>query len=265
MTSATNSASQFENVAQHYDLLMTGVPYEDWVVYVKQLLDTRGAHPKTVLDLACGTGNVSALLAEEGFEVVGVDIAPLMIEEAKRKAEAEGREIEYLVQDAAVMDLGERQFDLCISLFDSLNYITDPERLAMAIVRIAHYVRAGGLFIFDLNSEFALKNHFFDQDNLSYPEERLQYDWKSTYDESTRICRVDMDFSYRDDAEQVTPFKEVHLQFAYRKDEILKMLDDAGFEDVTFYQAYTLRLPTRTADRVYYVARRTATPQAARD
>jgi ubiquinone/menaquinone biosynthesis C-methylase UbiE len=250
------SEHQFVDVAPLYDLLMTGVPYHDWVAYLNQLLTSRKAHPERVLDLACGTGNVSEILAKEGFHVTGVDIAPGMITEAKRKAQLSGLNIDYYVQDAAELDLPGRQFDLCVSLFDSLNYIIDPLRLELAMKRVAHHMETGALFIFDLNSEFALKNKFFDQDNLSHPEERLQYDWNSSYDDKSRICRVDMQFSYREDDGTKRPFEEVHLQYAYRTDEILQMLTDAGFEDISTYQAYTLRMPTRTADRVYYVARR---------
>ncbi|HZP81630.1 MAG TPA: class I SAM-dependent methyltransferase, partial [Chthonomonadaceae bacterium] len=158
--------AQFVAVAPLYDALMTGVPYRDWVRYLHTLLDERHAHPRQILDLACGTGNVSELLAAEGYSVTGVDIAPAMIAEAQRKAEARGLSIAYFVQDAAELDLPGRRFDLCISLFDSLNYITDPQRLSLAMERVAAHLAPNGLFIFDLNTEFALRNKFFDQDNL---------------------------------------------------------------------------------------------------
>ena len=189
---------QFVDVAPLYDLLMTGVPYEDWVAYLRQLLATREAHPRQVLDLACGTGNVTLLLAQEGYDVTGVDIAPNMIAVAKRKAEALGLSLPFYVQDAAELNLPGQTFDLCVSFFDSLNYITDPARLALAMERVAEHLRPDGLFIFDLNSEFALRNNFFAQDNLN-TEERLHYDWNSVYFPETRLCRVDMQFVYRED------------------------------------------------------------------
>ena len=251
-----DKADQFVHVAPLYDLLMTGVPYQDWVAYLQQLLNTRNSRPKRVLDLACGTGNVSALLAQEGYAVTGVDIAPDMIAEAKLKAKRDSLDIEYYVQDAAELALPGACFDACVSLFDSLNYITEPVRLAMAIRRVAHHLVPNGLFIFDINSEFALKNRFFDQDNLAYPEERLMYDWDSSYSEKTRLCRVDMKFWYREDSGERREFNEVHMQYAYRSDEVRKMLMDAGFDDISIYQAYTLRAPTRTADRLFFVSRK---------
>jgi SAM-dependent methyltransferase len=247
--------AQFVAVAPLYDALMTGVPYRDWVRYLHTLLDERHAHPRQILDLACGTGNVSELLAAEGYSVTGVDIAPAMIAEAQRKAEARGLSIAYFVQDAAELDLPGRRFDLCISLFDSLNYITDPQRLSLAMERVAAHLTRNGLFIFDLNTEFALRNKFFDQDNLRSGE-RLRYDWDSDYFPLTRLCRVRMRFWYREDNGQERAFEEIHWQYAYRTDEILALLRAAGFDDITPYQAYTLRPPSRVSDRIFYVARK---------
>jgi ubiquinone/menaquinone biosynthesis C-methylase UbiE len=245
----------FVAVAPLYDALMYGVPYRDWIVYLRDLLEVRHAHPRHVLDLACGTGNVSELLRAEGFDVTGVDIAPGMIAEAKRKAAERNLSIAYFVQDAAELDLPGRRFDLCVSLFDSLNYIVDPERLAQAMLRVAAHLTRSGLFIFDLNTEFALRNHFFDQDNLD-TQERLRYDWDSDYFPRTRLCRVRMRFWYREENGQERAFEEVHWQYAYRAEEIMAMLNAAGFDEIATYQAYTLRAPGRTADRIFYVARK---------
>ncbi len=245
----------FVEVAPLYDMLMTGVPYTMWITYLRQLLEERKARPRQVLDLACGTGNVSELLTGEGFAVTGVDIAPGMIAQAQAKAAAANLQIAYAVQDAAVLDLPGKRFDLCVSLFDSLNYITDPARLQMAMERVAAHLTRNGIFIFDLNTEYALVNHFFDQDNLS-SSDRLLYDWKSSFDPQTRLCRVQMNFRYRPENGSERVFEEVHWQYAYRTEEIISMLEQAGFDQIMTYKAYTLRQPVRSSDRIFYVARR---------
>ncbi len=254
--SAVGPDAQFVAVAALYDTLMYGVPYDDWLAYLQTLLAERDTRPHVVLDLACGTGNVTELLYRAGFAPTGVDIAPGMIAQARRKAQASGLNIPYYIQDAAELNLPEKRFELCVSLFDSLNYVTDPQRLALAMGRVARHLQPGALFIFDLNTEFALRNRFFDQNNLGQ-EERLRYDWRSDYDPQTRLCRVRMRFWYREDDGSDRAFEETHWQFAYRIEEIQAMLAAAGFADVAVYQAYTLRPPARTSDRVFYVARRT--------
>jgi SAM-dependent methyltransferase len=174
-----------------------------------------------------------------------------MIEVARRKGKKTGNEVDYHVADAAEMDLG-RQFDLAISLFDSLNYITDEDQLRRAIKRVGEHVRAGGLFIFDVNTEYALAHGFFNQTNLaSYPK----YVWTSSYDHGTRICTVKMVFEVEEDGAK-RQFHETHVQKGYRLDELDGMLWDAGFETLARYHAYKFKQPTRRSDRVFFVARK---------
>ncbi len=243
------TATQFTRIAAHYDQLMAGVPYSYWVDYLEALLNRIDYHPRTVLDVACGTGNVTELLVQKGYEAVGVDISADMIEIAKSKSGG----AQYYVQDASELDLG-RKFDLAISLFDSLNYITDVGKLARAIKRVGEHLCEGGVFIFDVNTIYALSHHFFDQANLAsdrYPK----YIWNSDYDHSTRLCRVNMTFEVLDNGEPVQ-FKEVHVQRGHSLEELSQMLLDAGFEIVEVFHAYKFRKPTRRSDRVFYIARR---------
>lgn len=243
--------SQFKLIAPYYDDLMAGVPYRLWIDYLEEILNRIDFHPRTVLDVACGTGNVSEEMAGRGYEVVGVDIAADMIEVARTKSSG----VEYHVQDIAELNLG-RKFDLAISLFDSLNYITDISHLARGIKRVGEHLRDGGIFIFDINTIYALSHHFFDQANL-VADCGPKYVWNSNYDPATRICRVDMTFEVVDDG-QTRQFKEVHLQRGHSLEELGQMLIEASFEVVQVYHAYRFRKPTRRSDRVFYVARRLA-------
>jgi len=247
--------AQFTEIAKYYDDLMAGVPYRLWVEYLTDLLERVDFKPRTILDAACGTGNVSEILSDRGYEVVGVDIAPGMIEAARAKHSR----VEYLVSDMAELDLG-RKFDLAISLFDSLNYITDPGHLARAIERVGEHVVQGGYFIFDVNTIYALSHHFFDQANLAsdhYPH----YVWSSSYDHATRICTVNMTFEVLEDG-QSRQFKETHLQRGHSLEELAQWLVDAGFEVVDVFHAYRFRKPTRRTDRVFYVARKQGSGEA---
>lgn len=241
--------SQFDLIAPYYDDLMAGVPYGLWVDYLQEILRRAGSAPKSVLDVACGTGNVSEELASRGFEVVGVDVAPRMIEAARAKNSS----VKYYVQDLAELDLG-RQFDLAVCLFDSLNYVTDTDKLRQGLRRIAGHLSCGGLFIFDINTIYALSHHFFDQANLA-SENYPRYVWSSEYDHTTRICTVSMLFEVRD-GESVSQFKEVHLQRGHSIEELSAWLIESGFEVVNTYHAYGFKRPGRRSDRVFFVARR---------
>lgn len=279
------SNEQFVEIAEYYDELMAGVPYRLWVDYLEDLLKRVDFAPRTILDVACGTGNVSEILAQRGYEVVGADIAAGMIEVAKRKHGG----VEYHVADMAELDLTcpedmtphpedaarhpeldsgstqmlkpvqhdvRRKFDLAVSFFDSLNYITDPAHLARCIKRVGEHVVEGGYFIFDVNTIYALSHHFFDQANLA-PDRYPHYIWSSEYDHATRICRVNMQFEVLDDDGQPKQFKEVHVQRGHSLEELTEWLGEAGFEVVEILHAYRFRKPTRRSDRVFFVARKT--------
>jgi ubiquinone/menaquinone biosynthesis C-methylase UbiE len=251
-----NDAS-FRAIAPYYDLLMRDVPYKGWVEYLHQLLDEREFRPRRILDLACGTGSVAEILAAQGYEVVGVDLSEPMIERARKKAEDRGFRIRYYAQDAAELRIPEEPFDLCVSFFDSLNYIVEPPRLETAIARVYEHLRPGGLFIFDVNSVFALEGGFFDQDN-THTHARLRYVWRSGYDPKSRLCTVNMRFFLRGRDGVDQEFRETHVQFAYEDEELREMLRSAGFFRVQAYNAYSM-LPVRpTSDRIFFVAERPA-------
>jgi SAM-dependent methyltransferase len=243
-------ADQFRAIAPYYDALMAGVPYGLWVGYIQDILSKLEFKPQTVLDLACGTGTVSELLHCRGYDVIGVDLSEDMIEVAKAKS----GNVEYHAVDAADMEL-DRTFDMVICLFDSLNYFTDLRVLRKSIANVGRHTREGGLFIFDVNTIYALSNHFFDQANMS-ENAHPKYIWTSKYDHSTRICTVNMIFEIKDARGRPVQFKEIHVQKGYTLEELGGMLTDAGFETLAMYNAYKFTKPTRRSDRVFFVARK---------
>jgi len=250
-----SQASAFTLIAPYYDTLMRGVPYAVWVRYIGEMLSRRGCRPRRVLDLACGTGNVSEHLAGIGYQVVGVDVSEPMILEARRKAARRHLPIRYYVQDAAELDLPEAPFDLCVCLFDSLNYIIQPARLAKVMRNVREHLAPGGLFIFDVNSLYALANGFFDQENLD-SRDALRYVWRSEYDPGTRLCTVNMRFLLREAFGEEREFRETHVQFAYTKRELHEMLEQACFDQIETFHAYTFQPVRPTTDRIFFCASR---------
>lgn len=247
-------ASQFDAIAFLYDELMSGVPYRQWEDYLEQILEREDCSPVTILDLCCGTGSVSRLLAEKGYQVSGIDISAGMIDLAKTRSQEKGLYIDYHVQDAAALRLG-RKFDLVVSLFDSLNYILESASLQQAFYRVSEHITPGGLFVFDVNTELALSAGLFNQDNLGNSKSPLHYNWKSSYDSVSRICRVHMDFIYRKSGTE-QKVEVVHYQRAYEEREIIDMLRSAGLEVLHVYDAYTFEKANRFSDRAFYIARK---------
>ncbi|HEY3298083.1 MAG TPA: class I SAM-dependent methyltransferase [Armatimonadota bacterium] len=254
MEQMSSPALQFDKIAFLYDELMSTVPYNEWFKYLDGLLDKFQHHPKTVLDLCCGTGTFSRLLAEKGYQVSGVDISAGMIEVARQRSLAAGLDIDFRVQDAAQLRFGKK-FDLIISLFDSLNYIVDASSLQQTFYRVSEHLNPESIFIFDMNTELALAIGLFNQDNLGHRRAPVHYNWRSSYDKAARICRIHMDFVYRKGGigEKV---EVVHFQRAYDEMEVVEMLITAGLKVHAVYDAYTFEPANRQSDRVFYVARK---------
>jgi len=248
------SDSQFTVLAPHYDELMQVVPYDAWVDYVLLLFSNVEHDAKKLLDCACGTGNVSFELAKCEIEVTGVDIAPDMIRIAREKAARLGDKTRFFEADLATFDLNEK-FDSATCLYDSLNYILDPQTLRAAFSRIAAHLESGGVFVFDMNSDFALQADLFTQSNFD-PLKNLHYDWQSTYHPPTRITDVAMRFERRDAAGNSEVFTETHRERAYEIEEVGALLRETGWEILKTYDAYTLNLPHKASERWFFVARK---------
>ena len=246
-------AQSFGPVTPFYDHLMSGVPYRFWMDYLEKVWKKHGQAPKTVLDLACGTGTVSRKLADRGYLPTGVDLSAGMLDVARQRAAEASLPILFIEQDAADLDLGDARFDAVICFFDSLNYILDAERLQSALARVYKHLVPGGSFFFDVNTEYALAEGMFDQ-SCTRKNEPLHYRWRSRYDPETRLCTIRMAFSHDDGSGARTKFTEVHQQRGYTKDELTRWLRDAGFTGITLYDAYSLDPPKKRSDRLFYFA-----------
>jgi SAM-dependent methyltransferase len=248
-TSPEAGSGSFQQIGPYYDQLMGSVPYRAWVDYVEELLRRFDARPVWVLDLACGTGKVGAELVSRGYRAVGVDLSEGMVRVAVRE-----RRLPAAVQDARSLGLREAAFDLVVSLYDSLNYILQPEGLRSAFAGVRRALAPGGLFIFDLNTVRALALDYFTQDNLK-SDEPLLYSWQSYWNPDTRICTVDMWFKWRGDGDE-QEFREVHRQRGYEDEEVRELLRMAGLRVRAAYDAYSFEPLSRISTRAFYVAQR---------
>ena len=250
---AAPEPASFGSVTPFYDTLMAAVPYRFWMTYLEKVWAKHRQKPKAVLDLACGTGTVSRLLASRGYAPTGVDLSAGMLAVARTEAAGAGLSILFIQQDAAEMDLGDARFDAAICFFDSLNYILEPERLQSAFARVFAHLQPGGSFFFDVNTEYALAEGMFNQ-SCTRKGEPLHYRWRSRYDPVTRLCTVRMNFSFDDGSGKRRAFTEVHRQRAYGKDELTLWLQSAGFAEVSVYDAYSTDPPKKRSDRLFYFA-----------
>ena len=246
-------ANQFDTLAPHYDEVMSVVPYRHWVQYLRRMMKRYGWKPHNILDIATGTGSVALLLAQAGFRVTGVDLSARMIDTARQKAAQSGvgEQLTFLTRDAAMLDFSE-DFELAISLFDSLNYLLSTRSLQQAFAGVYRALRHGGGFIFDLNGEYALEHNLFSQDNLWDEETGVKHIWTARYDKKTRMATVEMQFFLADGR----VFHEVHKERAHRHNDVITFLRAAGFEFLDAFDAYSFLPAGRRSERIFYVAKK---------
>ena len=189
----------YTSFAAVYDTFMDNIPYEEWKSYLEELLKEYGVQDGLVLDLGCGTGTMTELLAADGYDMIGVDNSEEMLEIAREKQIKSGHEILYLLQDM-------REFELygtvgaVFSICDSLNYITEPEELKQVFRWVNNYLDPGGIFIFDFNTEYKYREVLGDQ-TIAESREDCSFIWDNYYYEEERINEYELNLFIREDAE----------------------------------------------------------------
>ena len=248
--------SSYESFARVYDLFMDNIPYEQWCEYLAGLLKEYGITDGLVLELGCGTGNITRLLADKGYDMIGVDNAPDMLEIAMEKKETEGQDILYLLQDM-------REFELygtvkaVVSICDSMNYIIEEEDLLEVFRLVNNYLDPKGIFIFDMNTEYKYRE-ILGENTIAENREDASFIWDNYYDEEEQINEYDLALFIPEEIQGETlyrKYEEVHYQRAYSMETVKNLLEQAGMEFVTVYDAFTHHAPQEDSERVYSIAR----------
>ena len=141
----------YEKFAQVYDLFMDNIDYEEWADYITDHLREYGIEDGLVLELGCGTGTMTGLLADKGYDMIGVDNSEEMLAEAMEKRVESGQDILYLLQDMQEFEL-YGTVRAVVSVCDSLNYITDRDELRHVFELVNNYLDPEGIFLFDMNT-----------------------------------------------------------------------------------------------------------------
>lgn len=214
--------------AKFYDIFMRDIPYGEWAEYVTDRLSFYGCSPQNkrnnMLELGCGTGNLSRYFCMEGYEVTGLDLSDKMIKEAQKKIIPSFYPVTY---DMRVPFGTPGSYDCVVSLCDSMNYLLCKSDLALTFKAVYSELTKGGIFIFDLkHREFFLS---LGDDSFSDTGDGVTYIWKNHFDEKRNMNFYDITFYRRIVGHLYRSFKENHIQRAYEDDFIRKLAAKSGF------------------------------------
>ena len=241
----------YEFLAQIYDALMKEVDYEAWTEYNLELILAQGEKPLNILELGCGTGNITVELLEKGYEVVGIDISEEMLEIAEEKTEEYGDKIILIEQDITALDFDIYEIDTVIAANDTFNYILEKEKIRQLLAYLYPRLKNGGQLVFDISSKYKLR-HTLGGNTFGESFENMAYLWENYYDEALEQVFMEINI-FEKQGELYERLTESHVQKAYEMNEIEAMLKEAGYRNIRIYSDFNFEenIP-REAQRIFF-------------
>ena len=278
----------YTDFAKVYDTFMDETPYDVWGDFVSSLIDKYGVSrpvkgcsegpvtdtedPKDyatvedsedalneeknlVVELGCGTGSFTQVMKRLGYDIMGIDMSPEMLNLARNKSAEAGLDIMYLEQDMRELDLYCTAGTI-VSVCDSVNYVLEDEEIIETFRLVNNFLYPGGVFIFDFNTLHKYRDVIGDT-TIAENREDCSFIWDNYYDEESHINEYDLTIFAKVDAkkELFARSVETHFQRGYTLDEMKSFVEAAGLSFVTAIDADTHEDPTDDSERIYIVAR----------
>lgn len=243
--------SSYGEFAELYDELMNDFDYEIWANYIKMIFDRYDLSPKDVLEMACGTGNLTYYLAKDRYNVVGFDLSEDMLSQAYTKLR-KFNNVKLLNMDMTGFSF-KKKFDSIICVCDSINYIVDKDELLKCFKNVYNHLEDTGAFIFDINSYYKLRyiigNNVFVEDR-----EDVLYTWQNQFDTEDNVSSFYLTFFVENSEGLYERFDEEHRERAYQTEEILSLLKEAGFTKVDYFEGFSFDEVVEKTERINFIA-----------
>lgn len=239
----------YTGFAEVYDDFMDNVPYEAWCEYLCRILHEHGITEGLVLDLGCGTGQMTRLMKQRGYDMIGVDLSGEMLEIA-RTHEDEG--ILYLQQDMREFELyGTVAAVICVC--DSLNYLLEKEELLQVFSLVNNYLDPQGIFIFDLNTMYKYRE-ILGETTICENRETECFLWENYFDDESCINEYALNIFVQRENGLYERYEEYHYQKAYEIPEVARLVEQSGLKMLNIYGEGGFEAPAEDCERVYFVA-----------
>ncbi len=245
-----DEAPEYEEALEYEEMPDFGEPQEKVEVTEEDALISER---NLVLDLGCGTGTITELLYEKGYDMIGVDSSEEMLQIAMDKKFETQSDILYLCQDMRELDLYST-VGTVVSVCDSLNYLLMDEDVIQTFRLVNNYLFPGGIFIFDFNTIYKYEEVIGDT-TIAENREECSFIWENFYSCEDHINEYDVTVFERQEDDLYRKFTETHYQRGYSLNEMKAFLEKAGLTFVTAMDEKTHEAPTETSERIYVIAR----------
>lgn len=244
----------YTGYASLYDISMEHIPYDKWANYIDGILVQHGIDKGLVLELGCGTGNMTRKMADKGYDMIGIDFSEDMLSIARQGSEDREDGILYLCQDMREFELyGTVAAIICVC--DSINYILTEEDLSKVFRLASNYLDPGGLFIFDMDTEYLYREVL--GDNTTYMNHELgDLIWENSFYPDDMINEVNLTLFIKESGSNLySKHEETHIRKAYTIDTIKRLLDKTNLDFVAAYHELTSEEARDKSERIYIVAK----------
>lgn len=241
-------------MAKLYDKLMDDAPYDQWAIITKEILKQSSIPVKQIVDLGCGTGQITTRLAKDGYQMTGVDYSIDMLSYAEQRAGEEKLSIQWIHQDLRAIE-GITQKDAVVSYCDVINYITTIEELHKVFANVADMLNDNGVFIFDVHSLHHVEHDLVNQ-TFATVEDDASSIWFCSPGEETGEMFHDLTFFVSTDGQSFSRFDEYHHQKTFSVEVYRKILEQYGLQIRNIYGDFSLKKESvhEKTERIFFVA-----------
>ena len=228
---------------------MYDLDYEKIYKFIREVLGKKSLEPELILEMACGTGGLTEKLARD-YKIHAFDLSDDMLSVCENKIRSKNLK---LFKQNMVGFSAPASYDAIFSVGDSLNYVTDVKDFEAAIKSSYNHLKDGGIFIFDLNTEYKFKN--IPPVTVDEVEDVL-YLWENIYDEEEKLNTYGVNFFRNIKDNDYKRFYEEHLERAYDLSFVKNLLEKTGFKDIEVYDDYEFKEVRDETSRYTFITRR---------
>ena len=241
-----------------YDILTENVEYEKIAHKICSLLHKNGVDRGLLLDLGCGTGTLSFLLEQRGFDIIGVDASEDMLAVANEKKYEDNSSALFLCQKAEELDLfGTIQ--CAVSTLDTFNHIGNIEKIEKAISLVSLFMDMNGIFIFDMNTPYK-HTKILGNNTFVYDMDEVYCVWQNSYDKASEKTDIDLDFFIKnEDDDCFERYSESFSEYVYDINEIINIIKKCGFTLLATTDDYSDEPVCDTTERITFICKKTET------
>ena len=248
--------AEYSALAPLYDAVNgEAFDYDGYASFAEKIFTEDGIEKGSlVLDLACGSGALTLRLLDSGYDVIGVDLSPEMLNICREKCADGGYSPLLLCQDLCSLDLyGTVEGAVCT--LDSLNYLTKKGELDSFFGRLKNFISPNGIFIFDINTERKF-SEIYGSNSYTYDENGVFCVWQNSYSEKTRLCDFDLTFFEKQKNGLYRRREEHQRERCHTDGEIAAAAERGGFEIIGRYRDFDKTPSDGSEYRRFYILRR---------